>query len=177
MPSSDIQIVPPGLLGFLGIKNGGENPHVLGNVLLPSMDVRDWYLQGRAEQISVGPWNLVAGAGVGYNNGVTGAVPDKEFWYVHHASLVASTIAAADRVSFGIAAQNIGGVAAQGTIVYSEPYNNSGVARTTVTSPVAVARGFFLPPGSNLGAWVVENQQAVGPASLVLNMRVTRLPV
>lgn len=42
-----INRIPSGLLGFLGIKNGGENPQQLSNILVPMLDLIPLYdLQG-----------------------------------------------------------------------------------------------------------------------------------
>lgn len=40
---------PPGLLSLLGIKSGGDNPNVLGDSILPVLQVTELYLAGFAQ--------------------------------------------------------------------------------------------------------------------------------
>jgi hypothetical protein len=48
LPAPPIQVQPLGLLDFFQLKNGGEYPQTLGDVLSPTWDLRDHYLQTNA---------------------------------------------------------------------------------------------------------------------------------
>jgi hypothetical protein len=72
-----ISRIPAGLIGFLGIKNGGMYPQELAPTLLPTWDVGDLYLQYGAQL-----GGAVGGVSVaGY--GVTVAPPPGEVWCLH----------------------------------------------------------------------------------------------
>lgn len=79
--------LPIGLLGFLGIKNGGQYPQTLGNVLLPQIELLDMIASNyRVPSIFVS--NPVA---IGFTpqtlNAVAVVVPPGELWYLMSASV------------------------------------------------------------------------------------------
>lgn len=93
-----INRIPPGLLGFLGLKSGGQNPRDIGNVIAPVFDLLRWYLIGEAVEVSSAPvaFQLVANEGSTTHQitattppniaGLVTAgqleVPNNELWYV-----------------------------------------------------------------------------------------------
>lgn len=80
---------PGGILGLLGIKNGGRNPEELATILAPVFDVSAYYLEANAQFVQV-----LADAQLGLN--IFAQVPEGEVWYVHHASAATGALAAAD---------------------------------------------------------------------------------
>lgn len=91
MPGSrPIQSQPQGLLGFLQLKNLGQNPSELPDVLQPVLELRDWYLQTNSEIVS-GTDAAIAAVGVSNNL----IVPQGEYWFVHDVGLLIQLAAGA----------------------------------------------------------------------------------
>lgn len=85
---------PLGLLDFFGIKNGGENPRTLGNVLLPMVDLAPLYLVP-ASTINVQTGNI-AGTGLTLFGPKTQA--DSRLWYFHEAGFYVDAAGAGDSI-------------------------------------------------------------------------------
>lgn len=77
LPPPQIQRIPQGLLGFFGIKNGGQPPNKLSSELVVTLPALEWYLLDDGEILSGS--NALA---LGYTAFIS--VPDGEYWYVHH---------------------------------------------------------------------------------------------
>lgn len=92
-----IQVIPPGLMGFLQLKNQGTNPEDFPGVLQPVMELRDWYLQARSQNFLNAAATTTFTTGIGTSGFTTGAgniiVPDQEWWFVHQYSLTAGLVA------------------------------------------------------------------------------------
>lgn len=84
-----ISKLPQGLLGFFGIKNGGQYPQTIGNVIVPTLGMWDMITSNYFENV----WGYFGANTVGFhqiNDAVTGVpiqVPNSELWYVHALSL------------------------------------------------------------------------------------------
>lgn len=121
-----VQSLPAGLLGLLGIKNGGQNPNGLAGFLQPTLDLFTLYmlgqLQRKQETITV-----PAGAGV-ITRATTLVVPQGKFWYVQEAQVSVASVGAApplDLTAFSIDPQGnvsfvrnlrpVGGIVANGS--------------------------------------------------------------
>lgn len=178
-----IQIFPPGLLGFLQLKNSGQNPSILDGTVQPSLEMLPWLFLGRADSLQVG----FAPASIGGNlsaatfrsDAVSSApgtfnVPNSQWWYVHYLDLGFTPGAGATAWSWpwigfqmdvGATAKNIA-VATLG-----------GIPNTSSNQPFQLsARDFFVPPGSALGFGInVTNAGADNIASLA--GLITRLPI
>lgn len=92
--------VPTGLLDFLGIKNGGRNPVTLGEVLAPTWNLAQHYLDA-ASQTRRGTGNLTnadRGLIISYGHGV----PDGQVWWIDRVSLTTALLVAGQtlQVSF-----------------------------------------------------------------------------
>jgi len=92
-----LSIIPPGLLSFFGIKNGGQFPQALSTNLAPVIDMYEHYAAGAAIATAitftvpptnagngniVGPWGPIEIA-----NGISTQVPNNEFWFVLDSSI------------------------------------------------------------------------------------------
>lgn len=74
-----INRLPVGLLGFLGIKNGGAYPQALGADLAGTFELQNWYMQTNSQSIQLNG-NVSA---LGFNaNWWT--VPNGETWAIHN---------------------------------------------------------------------------------------------
>lgn len=87
-PSKPVQIIPPGLLGFLGVKNMGQLPDTLLGEYSPSIETGEWLMAANRTTISnanalgAGTFSTAELAG---GNPIT--IPDREWWYVWNVSL------------------------------------------------------------------------------------------
>ena len=143
---------PNGLLDFLGVKNGGENPAELGRVLLPQVDVLPLYENTAGPALGAVSGNLSAGvvlfgpAGATSSPGAT--------WHFRNVGMYLAVSGAGDVGYVRIGAQYNGVfVPMSGTI----QVNQTIAAWPSVVS-VAIS-DFWLPPGWSLayeGAAVVN---------------------
>lgn len=108
MPSRPIQVIAPGLLGYLQLKAGGANPDTLLDEVRPTIDMREWLLTAQREFVSGNAAVNSPGASTRYLGFVDGGgnailIPPEEIWYVWNASIV-SGVPAADTFNgaFGI---------------------------------------------------------------------------
>lgn len=178
--SGKIQVIPPGLLGFLGVKNFGAAPSDLGGSYVPTLEMIPWSFLARAETLQ-GGWaagsvggnltglftssTLMAGGGAAFT------VPGNEYWYVHDMTLAFVPGAAATRFAMLTAGYLLDSL---GTPKYMALASSSCVL--TNDPAVVVARDFFVPSGAIFGfSASVANAAATNVASLA--MLITRLPV
>lgn len=181
MISRPIQVIPSGLLGFLQLKNNGQNPQDLPDVLQPVLELRDWYLQSRAEEI-VTPTNIpsmaLPTATFGFQTFTTNptvpVVPDKEWWYVHDIAIVTTFVPAADFIggAIGWVSPNTAGNTKLVSIVQNFP----GAAN--IVGAWRNDRSFFVPSGAIFGFFPTQNTRAAGNLTISLTtLRATRLPI
>lgn len=155
--------IPNGLLGFLGIKNGGSNPAQLSQVLGAGFELFDWYVQTNREYFRTGI-NLAA---LGQTTFFT--VPNGEWWFVCHASLVTSALGAGQTLQAGISFTDASGVR---TIMVGNPPPSRTVGQVFACD----SRDFWMGPGDTIGPYVTEI--AAGPiVAPVLTLAVARLTV
>jgi len=175
-----IQIIPPGLLGFLGLKTSGENPHSLLGEYRPTVEMRDWLLRSRGEYLQVG----FAAGSVGGNlagttintdaiSSIPGAftVPKGEYWFFHDLTVSLAPGAAATDVRalcLGLLVQ-IG--AATGFLnLASSPVLGTNQAFTLS------AQGVWAPPGA-LIAWTAAIANGAATNAAALTAWVTKIPL
>jgi len=82
---SEISRIPAGILGFLGIKNGGRYPQRLQDQLVPTWDMAQLYLNNYAEYLTVASTIV----GTGYT--IFFSAPQNETWLVTDYSLDIAT--------------------------------------------------------------------------------------
>lgn len=105
MPAS-IQRVPIGLLDHLGIKSTGDNPSILTDSVIPTVDLTPMYLINRWEYINV--TTAVAGA-IGVVTAATPTdlqVPNGQLWIVQDFSVRSAAIPAATSYRLTLVAFN-----------------------------------------------------------------------
>lgn len=179
MKGGPIQVIPPGLLGFLQLKTSGKNPEFLDDTISPTLDVTDWYFQASLLDFT----QAVATAARALANGVTGIqlfspnsidVPQQENWWVEEYTIFAAVPAATDTCQFSCMYRtpNVGST---NPYVLGDPSPLlTGVAAAARIN-VARARQFFAPAGCSLGMFVLANETA---ATITYNgfVRFARLP-
>lgn len=177
---SNLQIVPPGLLGVLGVKNFGVAPDQLGNTYAPVLDMIPWAFLAKAEWQQDGAAGIAASFSGFVNFAVSGAtpalwtVPAGEWWYVHWLSAQQGGAAAADLVQGIIPAYQVQIGVSVGTVPLGQPLytTNSGTIANQYFSTV---RDVWVPPGARLGVLMNKVFAAASAVSLVANL--TRLPI
>ena len=155
-----INRIPGGLLGFLGIKNGGRNPDALSNVLVPQLDLTEVYL--RTNYVLARIDTTVAA--VGFTG--AGTVPAGQAWYV--SNVFANTPAAlgAGQVLRGCPAAALPDGVAFSVCPLADP-------RETLTNYVyecgPPARPYqLLPPGTAIGFYC--HGLAAGPFTVTVQL-------
>lgn len=92
--NAPINRIPRGLLDFLGIRSGGRNPQQLTEQLVPTFDLRDWYLESQTIEVNGNLAGFAATANAGFLSTTTtfpqnlGAcvVPSNEAWLLRAGS-------------------------------------------------------------------------------------------
>lgn len=156
-----INRLPLGLLGFLGIKNGGRYPQDLADVLAPTWDLSQLYLNTNSETRS----DVVALNALGSQAFVT--VPTGEAWIVLLASAATGTLGAGVTFEIGLQTTDAAGLV---TIAVSPM---SGARTVGQRVAVSLPQPILLGPGSTFGVNVT--QLAAGPVSTTLATRFARL--
>lgn len=155
--------IPNGLLSFLGIKNGGRNPYVLGEQLAPTWDLAQWYMAGTYEY-GVSNSNI---AGVGLEVFGPASINDGDTWYVHAGGLAVDTTGAGASIAF-----NLGIADALGNFV---PLNDIEYSAATSWIGRSYPRGFLLGPGEVMAANVAGIAGA--PLNAFFQWKVSRFRV
>lgn len=180
-PSGPIQLIPPGFLGLLALKNMGRLPDFLQGNVQPTLEMGDWYLRSAIE-----PWDqtsnvlVPAGAGGAFVPFGTGpiTVPEGEWWFVHDYSVTAE-VTNPDTAQDVALSWRYQGAGFNRFVVWADPY-----ARTALLAPGAAssvrsamyASGFWLPSGAELGVYTGVVTGATGVACTVRGLRFTRCP-
>ncbi len=167
MPAS-INKVPAGLLGFLGIKNGGENPTQLESQLRTSVDLWPLYQAGYGEIVSAAINVAAAGFPVG---GAPFTVPDNQYWWCFEYSIQSNTALGAGQVLQSVPGYVIPSAGANLFFGVGPPSNR---ATTGLFMSASNSEQFILPPGALLAQNAVE--VAAGPVNCTANLRFIRLP-
>lgn len=159
-----VQLIPPGLLSFFGIKNGGINPTDIQAQLVPTLPMLDWYLMSEFETTQL----LVSNFTLGFQGGRQ--VPQGEWWYCLNATatwLVPAGGSFSAQMALTMPGQLGGTFARVGQVA------SSNVVGATLMLPSM--DGFWMPPGTFIGINVLQNTAAAAPATF--NMAFTRIAV
>jgi len=181
-PVGPVQLQPPGLLGLLQLKVGGFVPDALLQTVQPEVDMLEFWLRAAAEHVQVDFARSIAGPAELNQveiliDAATATQPlgpgPQEWWYVHN---------------YDVRVADTGGVV--GTPVYLAPAYTvvggpTGGLSLAVLAPITAvpgdtyyplqARGFWVPPGAQLGVWV---SSYTGPLELqLIGCMLTRCPI
>lgn len=180
MTFGPIQLIPPGLLGLFQLKQMGRNPDQLGEVVLPTVEILDWYRQALSEWSTTTHSVVINATGRAnfqtFSNPI--AVPDREWWYVHQYAVKAEPVLG-------------GGTAEVHAIVPNMIQQATGTARPVAVGPGqfpvgcntdahtvwAEGRGFFAPAGARLGVAYGVTVTGAGTVNIDAFIRITVLPV
>lgn len=178
--SAQIQVIPPGLLGFLNLKTLGANPFLLGDTYQPTIELRDWLLQ--ADQRDFTQDVALASVAIGFGASLFNlyspnsiVVPSNEYWWVENYTIQTGNLGAAtERCQFQCAMYT----PITGTVniyLMGDPSPDiTGAA--TVRRNATRCGGFFAPSGAALGI-AQYIQETAGNITYTGFVRFTRLRV
>ena len=166
--AASINRLPFGMLGFLGIKNGGRNPEVFSAELQATWDLQQLYFRTNMKLVRV---NFNA-TGIGFTSPVPLLVPDNEVWACHGGLLNSvSGLAAGQSISGFFAAANQDGAPSANVTPLGEYISAS--TPTVWASPWKWPTPQYLPPGTSVGAYVTAI--AAGPIAVSAQLWYSRL--
>lgn len=166
IPDAPVQIVPPGFLGLLQVKNAGQSPDKLLNTVQPTSDMLGFWLRGRQRAVKCG--TLIAPVTAVQqiltlrdSNAATPLLtPSGEWWYCAY---------------FGLQLiSGVGDTTTNPALVarYGNTAMDADVPLAVLTASLAAsgaitiaARDFWIPPQTHLclglGATVITNAIAI----------------
>lgn len=155
---------PAGLLDLLLTQQRGQNPNLLGETLVPTIDLGPFYDQ---ERLEVNETTRTASA-VGNSDAIT--VPAGESWRVLNVSCRGTFNAVNQVIKLGLFA-SVGG----SDFVMLAENRAATVGATDSMAVAANLHGAMFPPGSQFGVLVMELDLALGTAfsivTTTLNVR------
>lgn len=164
-----IQIIPPGLLGYLQVKNVGQNPNTLDSNIQPTLELLHWLL--RARQVSVDPNTYARGFLTANRGFLSWTVPliaaQDEWWYIAHYNIASVVVGAGDSIVYKPAWRSGQG----GVYEIGDGYETLAVGQRGLIG----GDGLWLPPGGELGVWV-KDCTSVGGIQLNSQLDYTPLP-
>lgn len=144
--SGPIQLIPPGLLGLLQLKNRGANPSQLLDSYQPIVEMFHWLLQAEARRWPLGQIAVATGNGDAVFSPNHILVPQDEWWYVHHYSIEAA-MGAGDNVGHFVPHWREGNT----PVHFYALDTGLAINLTRNGRMISGAQSFFLPPGAELG--------------------------
>lgn len=167
--SGPVQLIPPGLLSFFGVKTLGRNPDQLIDNYQPSVEMLDWLMGSQAREANVATLTVAAGGFQGFSAQPI-VVPALEWWWLSDYT-VQGACGAADTMTFAPCA------------AFPQVTNRLHLLGDYVTlgnNDVALGsgnrlRGWFVPPTTILGVHI----RAFSGVTCALQgwLRFTPLPV
>lgn len=162
-----INRLPTGLLGFLGIKNGGEYPKTLGTELVPTINLAPWYLQANVIALRFTPVSVSA---IGFNS--LAQIPNDQAWAVVSAKMNSNAALGAGVTLKGFMAAAINDNFGVSNVAPLAGYFNATVGEVWVSAQF-YPQPIILQPGTQLGAYVTNI--AAGPVSCAMEIWYARL--
>lgn len=167
--SGPIQVIPQGLLGFLNLKNNGQNPNTLDSNVMPVIDLTSWWFENRAEDIGTFTRTPVTGNN-GFGSWLTPIiVPEREAWWVLEYTIRSQPMGVGDSAAFACGWQQI--ITQQRYMVGDLGQVNNDVGVTS-----AFARGFYVPSGAEL-LWYTNDVVNATGFQIIGTARIVRLPL
>jgi hypothetical protein len=167
--------LPLGLLGFFGIKNGGDYPQAVRADIQPVLDLAQMFAINYRELLSYAP---VAALGFVSANSVTGVsptVPAGEVWFISAVSVQTFT-GVGDSItgSVELRGQQSGGASNWHRALSAEFTQGASLTRTL---PGIHTDGLWAAPGDTIGVWYSAVTNASGTATASVQLAITRFPI
>jgi len=176
--SGPIQVIPKGLLGLLQLKQQGNNPSELSNVVASCFDIRELYYQ----QLVQDQFSLVGGLptenvnpAANGNHAFTTSpllVPAGFMWLVLQYSIVCNLLAAE---TIKASCQLITDPALSTPVLLGDSYTDVVTARAR-TANWRASGPFYAPAGSSIG-FVVHDVLTAATISCFGNIRAVAIPI
>ena len=172
-----ISKLPLGLLGFFGIKNGGEYPQTLGHSISPTFDQLELLAINYRELLamSVVPAGLGFTAQVNLTLGITAVVPSNEVWLLNTYSVNLFT-GAGDSITCSTEIRNFQSATASNWHRAMSDQLTQGASLNTMRQ-CAITGTPWLAPGDQFGVWVSALTNASGNVTVSSNVSVTKFPL
>lgn len=172
-----ISKLPLGLLGFFGIKNGGQYPQTVGNVILPQLDMGEMLAANYHERLGTN----IAVAAIGFTalnvvaTGLPAVVPQAELWHVMNATAITFT-GIGDAITYVPTVRNSQSGSAS-NYHRALAYEITQAASLNRQTPCTFDNGSrWLVPGDQLGLWVSALTNASGTVQAGVQIAITRFP-
>lgn len=167
--------LPLGLLGFFGIKNGGQYPQSLVPTIAPTLDMAGILVANYNENLSV-----PVAAAIGFQtanilaSGLPAIVPASELWWVSALS-VQSFTGVGDSMTYSVELRGTqAGSASQWHRALSAEITQAASLNRLL--PGVHVGGFWAQPGDTFGCWFSAATNASGTATASIQLKVTRFP-
>lgn len=176
MPSHPIQTQPIGLLGFLQLKNSGQNPSILPDEVQCVLELRDWYFEGDV-RIRGGLAAAVASGTLGLVLTAT-QVPQGEQWAIRGLHATGADIPAGDAIGGYIGFQPPNASALNELRLLSPFHEVSVQTDAQEWAPNYTPQGEMIiaQPGSTFGFWLTRSLFAA-PVDFGMVVYYTRMPI
>ena len=165
--------VPAGLLGFFGIKNGGQYPQSVVPTIAPVLDLAGILAANYNENFSV---PCIAALGFVTGNvlatGLPAVVPASELWWVSALSQNSFT-GVGDAMTWSVEAR---GTQAGSASVWHRCLSNEFTQAASLNRILPAEGGVWLQPGDTIGCWFSAATNASGNAQVSIQLKVTRFP-
>ena len=169
-----ISKLPIGLLGFFGIKNGGEYPRSIVPTIAPTLELAGILAANYNENISV---PCIAALGFVTGNvlatGLPAVVPAGELWLVTEFSVNAFT-GVGDSMTFAAEVRGTQNGSASVWHRSASPEYTQGASLNRVLP--GRHDPFWLNAGDTIGAWFSAATNASGTAQASMQIKLTRFP-
>ena len=169
-----ISKLPLGLLGFFGIKNGGQYPQSIVPDIQPVLDLADQLAANYRELVFVAPIAALGFVTANLNGSAAtpGAVPAGELWFVQAASVFAFT-GVGDSFTGTLEVRNsTTGLAS----AWHRALSNTITLAASTTQLHPGISGVWLSPGDTIGFWYSAATNASGTAQMSAQLSIVRFP-
>lgn len=161
--STPINRLPLGVLGFLGIKNGGRYPDQPTTNLAWVWSLEDFYLGANSEFVTA----TINPAALGSVNALT--VPAGELWFVSNYGVGSGTLGAGQSLQYALSITDPSNTVSMPL----SPVSN--LASTGNRASLGALPSFVLPTGWSLAIQVTTI--AAGPIACTASARIARMPI
>ena len=170
-----ISKVPGGLLGFFGIKNGGQYPQSIAAFIQPTLELGPMLAANYHENLATSPIAAVGFVTTTFTvGGLAAVVPASEIWWVSALSIQTFTgVGDAITGSAEIRSTQTGGASVWHRAVSPEFTQGASLTRTL---PGLLGDGIWCTPGDTFGFWYSAVTNASGTAQTSMQLKVTRFP-
>lgn len=169
-----ISKLPLGLLGFFGIKNGGQYPQSLGGEIAPTIDLWEILAANYNERFAA---SAIAAANFQpvLLSGVPLVVPPAELWFVSAVSINGFTGVGDSFTATAVARGNQTGSASKWPRAISNMITQG--ASLNVMHPGWLGNGIpWFGPGDDFGVQYSAFVNASGTAQVGIDLQITRFP-